>query len=96
MQGTLTETVVHLSQSHRQLARILEAKRHIIVRMAELVGGLPDHHPDLNGIEGLLDSSSQVTKNIAAYLNSLTELVESAGDSLSHVLKASRSGEEEE
>ncbi|WP_276354150.1 nucleoside-diphosphate sugar epimerase [Cohnella caldifontis] len=96
MQRVLTETVVHLSQSHQQLARILEAKRQITVRMAELVNGLPDHQPELNGMEGLLDSSSQVTKSIVAYLNGLAELVEATGDSLSHVVKASRTGEDEE
>lgn len=46
----LTEIVVHLSRSHQQMARILDAKRHVAVRMAHLVQALPDEHPQLNGL----------------------------------------------
>jgi len=88
VQEQLTEIVVHLSHSHQQMARILNAKRQVTVRMAQLVHVLPDEHPQLNGLEGLLESSSQVTKSVIAYLNSLADLEEAVADSMTHVMKA--------
>lgn len=96
MQKILTDIVVHLSQSHQQLARVLEAKRQVAERMAELVRGIPDFQPELNGPEGWMESSIQVTKSITAYLNGLAELEESAGDSLTNVVRAMRTETEEE
>jgi hypothetical protein len=91
----MTEIVVHLSHSHQQMARILDAKRHVAVRMAQLVDLLPDEHPHLNGLEGLVDSSSQVTKSVIAYVNSLADLQEAMADSLSQIVKAVGGSEEE-
>lgn len=88
MQDLMTEIVVHLSKSHQQMARILDAKRQVTVRMAHLVQALPDEHPKFNGLDGLLDSSSQVTKSVVSYLNSLAELQEAVADSMTNVVKA--------
>ncbi|CAM4013795.1 nucleoside-diphosphate sugar epimerase [Cohnella lubricantis] len=95
MQELMNEIVVHLSHSHQQMARLLDAKRQIAVRMAELVSMLPDEHPQLNGLEGLLDSSSQVTKSVISYVNSLADLEEALADSLSTIVKASGYSDEE-
>jgi hypothetical protein len=96
LQKIMTEMIVHLSQSHQQMARILDAKRQVTVRTAELVHGLPDVQINLGGIDGLLDSSSQVTKSVISYLSSLADLEESVADSLTNVVKATKDGGDEE
>jgi predicted small metal-binding protein len=96
LQEVLTEIVVHLSRSHQQMARILDAKRHITVRMAHLVQVLPDEHPHLNGLDGLLESSSQVTKSVISYLNSIADLQEAVAESMTHVVKAMGDSTDEE
>ncbi|MGG1312123.1 nucleoside-diphosphate sugar epimerase [Cohnella laeviribosi] len=95
MQDLLTEIVVHLSHSHQHMARILDAKRHVAVRMAQLVQALPDEHPQLNGLDGLLESSSQVTKSVIAYVNSIAEFQEAMADSLTQLVKAAGTTDEE-
>lgn len=95
VQELYTEMIVHLAQSHQQMARILDAKRRVTVRMAQLVDVLPDVHPHFNGLDGLLDNTSQVTKTVVAYLNSLADLEEAVADSLTNIVKAT-SGETEE
>lgn len=95
MQELMTEIVVHLSRSHQQMARILDAKRQIAVRMAQMVSLLPDEHPQLNGLGGLLDSSSQVTKSVIAYVNSLADLQDAMADSLTQIVKAIGEADEE-
>ncbi|MBW5447383.1 nucleoside-diphosphate sugar epimerase [Cohnella sp. CFH 77786] len=96
MQKIMTDIVVQLSQSHQQMARILEAKRQVTVRSAELAHSIPDVHPELGGIEGLLEGSSQLTKSVVAYLNSLAELEEAVAESLTNVVKATQDGGDEE
>lgn len=96
MQEVLTEIVVHLSRSHQQMARILDAKRQVVVRMAHLVQALPDENPQFNGLDGLLDSSSQVTKSVISYLNSIAELQEAVADSMTNVVKAMGDSADEE
>jgi len=95
MQELMTEIVVHLSHSHQQMARILDAKRQVAVRMAQMVHILPDEHPQLDGLEGLLDGSSQVTKSVIAYVNSLADLQEAMADGLTQLVKAAADTEEE-
>lgn len=95
MQALTTEIVIHMAHSHQQLARILDAKRHVTMRMAELVHTLPDVHPQLNGLDGLLDNAAQVTKSVIAYLNSLAELEEATAETLTSVLQAARTVDEE-
>ncbi|NBD26514.1 nucleoside-diphosphate sugar epimerase [Paenibacillus glycinis] len=87
MQQILTEMIEHMSHSHEQLSRILEGKRHVAVRMAQLVHALPDQHPDFGGFEGVLDNSKAVTGSVVAYLNSIAELQESLAATLSAVMK---------
>jgi hypothetical protein len=61
-----------------------------------LVQALPDEHPQLNGLDGLLESSSQVTKSVISYLNSLAELQEAVAQSMTHVVKAMGNSIDEE
>lgn len=95
-QELLTDIVVHLSHSHQQMARILSAKRQVTVRMAQLIDVLPNEHPRLNGLNGLVGSSKDVTKSIVSFLNSLADLEEAVAESMTHVLKAGgNTGDEE-
>ena len=95
MQDLMTEIVVHLSQSHQQMARMLDAKRHVTVRMAHLVQALPDEMPQFEGLDGLADSSSKVTKSVISYVNSIADLQEAVADSLTQIVKATSSPNEE-
>ncbi|THF73358.1 nucleoside-diphosphate sugar epimerase [Cohnella fermenti] len=95
MQELMTEIIVHMSHSHQQMARLLDAKRQIAVRMAQMVHTLPDEHPQLNGLDGLLEGSSQVTKSVIAYVNSLADLQEAMADSIAQLVKALGDSDEE-
>lgn len=96
MQELLTEIVVQLSKSHQQMARILDAKRQVTVRLAHLVTSLPDEHPQFDGIEGILESSSNVAKSVIAYLNSLADFEEAVAESMTNVVKAMGDSADEE
>ncbi|WP_028562164.1 hypothetical protein [Paenibacillus pinihumi] len=95
MQRKVDEIIEHLSNSHQQLARVLEAKRHVAVRMSQIVHDIPDQHPELDGFDGLVDSAQVVSKSVVSYLNSLADLQETIADNLSHVMKELASQEEE-
>jgi hypothetical protein len=95
MQELLTEMIVHLAHAHQQMARILSAKRQVVVRMAELTQAIPDLHPQLDGLTGLINSSSQVTRNVIAYLNNLADLEEAVADSLEQWIKTAGEADEE-
>ncbi|MBD2848195.1 nucleoside-diphosphate sugar epimerase [Paenibacillus sp. IB182496] len=87
MQQPITDIVEHLSASHREMARVLEAKRHVAVRLAEGVHALPDENPAFEGMPVLIENAKLVTKSIVGYLNSLADLEETIADHLSHVFK---------
>ncbi len=96
MQQLIDEVIEHLSVSHQQLARILEAERHIAVRMAQIVQAVPDQHPDFGGFDGLMDSAQAVGKNLVAYLNGIAELQETLAEHLTVIVKELGGGESEE
>jgi len=96
MQQLIDEVVEHLSMSHQQMARILEADRHIAVRMAQIVQAVPDQHPDLGGFDGLLEGAQAIGKNLVAYLNGLAEMQETLADHLTVIVKELDGGESEE
>ncbi|RXZ81207.1 nucleoside-diphosphate sugar epimerase [Paenibacillaceae bacterium] len=95
MEQPINEIVEHLSISYQQMARVLEAERDIVVRMAQVVHALPDHKPDFQGIAGLIENSQNVSKSVVSYLNSLADLQETIADNMSHVMKE-MDGEAEE
>lgn len=94
MYRTTSGIIGHLSQSHLQMARILSAERQVVVRMSEMVAGLPDTTWS-DDLSGMLDSAADVTKSVISYLNGLADLEEAMADSLSHVLEALRESDEE-
>jgi len=96
MQHIVTEMIEHISHSHEQMARVLEAERHVAVRMAQMVHALPDRHPDFGGMSGLMENSGAVTKSVVAYLNTIAELQESIAVTIQSVMKELGAGEEDE
>ncbi|MFC5648062.1 nucleoside-diphosphate sugar epimerase [Paenibacillus solisilvae] len=87
MQHIVTEMIEHMSHSHAQMARVLEAKRHVAVRMAQMVQALPDQHPNFGGLHELMENSHAVTRNVVAYLNSIAELQETMAVTITAVMK---------
>nr|WP_020617542.1 hypothetical protein [Paenibacillus daejeonensis] len=87
MEHIVDNVIEHLSTTHRHLARILDAERHVAVRMGEVVSALPDHDPAFEGVPGLIENAQLITKSVVGYLNSLAELEETLADQLSHVMK---------
>ena len=87
MQHLLDELIHHLSEAHRQAARVLEAERHVAVRMAQIIHAMPDQHPDLGAFDGLMEHSHALGKNLVAYLNNIADLQESMAEHLAAVMK---------
>jgi hypothetical protein len=85
-----------MATSQQEMAKILEAKRHIAVRMAQLVQDIPEQNPSFDSIEELTENSLNMTKNIATYLNSLADLEDALADNLAIVMKEVDIPEDEE
>lgn len=68
MQNKIDEIITHMSHSHQQMARVLEAERHMAVRMSQIIHDLPDSDLEFDGVSGIIESSGQINKNIVAYL----------------------------
>jgi hypothetical protein len=96
MQKTMTEMIEHLSYSNYQIARVLEAKRHVTVRLSEIVQALPDENPAFDGLPGLLENTQALTQNIVAYLNSFADLQETMAEQLTFVIRGLKEADEEE
>ena len=87
MQNRITEMIVHMSNSHLHMATVIDAKRHVAVRMSQLIHALPDQHPNFEGVSGLIESSGMVTKSLVSYLNTIADLQEAMAENLTHVMK---------
>mgnify|MGYP001252663207 CR=1 FL=1 len=86
MENSVDALIEHVSHTSRQVARVLEAQRHVAVRMAQMVHALPDEDPEFGGFPGLLDQASGVTKSVIAYLFSVAELQEMMAEQMYHVI----------
>jgi uncharacterized protein Yka (UPF0111/DUF47 family) len=95
MQSKIDEILTHIAHSHQQVARVLDAKRQVAVRMSEIINHLPDIEPELDGVDGLLDSSGQINKSIISYLGGLADLEEAVAETLTQVMRE-MAGQEEE
>lgn len=96
MEHIVDQVVQHLSISHRHLARILDAERHVAVRMGEVVHALPNHDPAFDGVPGLLENTEMINKSLIGYLNGLADLEQTLADHLSHVMRELDGGGGEE
>ncbi|MBE9916001.1 nucleoside-diphosphate sugar epimerase [Paenibacillus donghaensis] len=95
MQNKIDEIIIHMSHSHQQMARVLEAERHMAVRMSQIIHDLPDSDPEFDGVSGIIESSGQINKNIVAYLGGIADLEEALAETLNHVVKELGINEEE-
>lgn len=95
MDQTITDILMHMAHSHQQLARVIDAERHITVRMAQIIHALPDQEPDFEGVEGMMENTSSLNKSIIAYLNSLADLQEAMAENLTQVMGELKGSEEE-
>ncbi|MFP4978929.1 nucleoside-diphosphate sugar epimerase [Paenibacillus sp. CN-4] len=95
MQNQITKVLQHMAHTHEQMARILDAERHVAVRMAQIVHDLPAEDPDFGDSAGLIESAGQVNKNIIAYLNAIADLEEALADQVGRVIKEMNGTDEE-
>ncbi|MCZ8519161.1 MULTISPECIES: nucleoside-diphosphate sugar epimerase [Paenibacillus] len=96
MHKQVTQIVKHMASSQQEMANILEAKRHVAVRMAQLTHSIPPQNPGFEGIEALTEHSLGVAKNLAAYLSSLAELEEALAEHIAVITKLVEIPEDEE
>lgn len=95
MQDKIDDLLQHISQSHQQMARLLDTERQVVVRMAHIIHQLPDQDPELDGISGLMDGSSEVNKSVIAYLNGLADFQDALAEMLTKVMKEMNGQDEE-
>ncbi|MBA9084509.1 hypothetical protein FHR92_000966 [Fontibacillus solani] len=95
MEDKITEIIVHLSHSHQQMARVIDAERHVSVRMAQIVHAIPDNEPAFDGIPGMLENTGLVNKSVVSYLNAIADLEEAMAENLGLVIKEMRDQSEE-
>ncbi|MGO4371984.1 nucleoside-diphosphate sugar epimerase [Paenibacillus sp. 2TAB19] len=96
MQNYINEMVEHMAQSSAELARILEAEKHVAVRMSDIVQVIPDLRPSFDGgVSAIVENSLAVSQNLVAYLNSIADLQETIASHLSIIIRELKVAEEE-
>ncbi|GGH34079.1 nucleoside-diphosphate sugar epimerase [Paenibacillus segetis] len=95
MEQKITEIIVHMSHSHGQMARVIDAERQIAVRMAQIVHGIPDSTPGFEGTDGLIENAGRVNKSVISYLNAIADLQEAMAENLGFVMKEMNNPDEE-
>lgn len=97
MERQLTDILEHMAKAHEELSRILRSTRDITMHTAEhLVTTLPDHQPNFQRKEGIMEHALELAGNVTAYLNSLGDLHEALADNLEPVMEQLREQAEEE
>ncbi|MCR8846164.1 nucleoside-diphosphate sugar epimerase [Paenibacillus sp. SC116] len=91
----VNEIIVHMAHTHNQMAKILQAKRQVAVRMSQLVHAVPDELPQIEHVSEVKMQSGQVTRCLIDYMVSIAELEEAMADQLKLVLKDLHEPEEE-
>lgn len=94
MEEKLTEVIVHISNAHNQMARVIDAERHVAVRMAQIVHSIPDNEPAFDGTDGLIENTGLINKSVTSYLNSIADLEEAIAENLELVIKELKVQEE--
>ncbi|MEW9700270.1 nucleoside-diphosphate sugar epimerase [Paenibacillus sp. SI8] len=96
MEERVTAIISHIAASHREMSRILEAKRSVTTQMAAIANDIPDSHPNFEGLGMLQEQALQLNKNVTSYLNSLANLVESMAQQTEIVMKELSGNDAEE
>jgi hypothetical protein len=87
MDKIIDHIVEHMAVSHREMAKILESKSMVSVRMANLVGEIPSLTPGFDDFDALVEHSLDVTKSVAAYLSALADLEDAIVSNVSLIIK---------
>ncbi|WP_135553134.1 nucleoside-diphosphate sugar epimerase [Paenibacillus cymbidii] len=87
MDQQISAIIHYVADSHRELARILDSKRHIVVHATQLIHVLPEMDPHDGGIEPIVERSLKLTKGVISYLLGLAELEDALADNLETVMK---------
>lgn len=82
----ITSIIVNMVKSHHELARIIEAKKDVAVRMSQIIHTMPDQDIPFQGVEAVKEHALSITKNVTAYLNSLSELEVALAENLALVV----------
>jgi len=85
MDHHVTNIIHYMAQSHVEMAKILEEKRHVAVHMAQLIQHIPDY-PPFHTVDQIAKHSVALTENVAAYLGSLADLQEAIAENLTLVI----------
>jgi hypothetical protein len=96
LEERVTAIISHIAASHREMSRILEAKRSVSSQMASIANDIPDSHPNFEGLGMLQELALQLNKNVTAYLISLSSLVEAMAQQTEIVMKELNGDEAEE
>ena len=86
MEEHVNNIIHYLSQSHVEMARLMEEQRHIAVHMCQLIQFIPDH-PPFQTVEGIGKHSIALTESVIEYLNGIADLEEAIAEDLGHVMK---------
>lgn len=95
MQSKVDEMLTHMSNSHQQMARILDAERQMATHTAQIIHELPDCNLEFDDIDALINHSGGINKSIIAYLFCLADLEDALAETLGHVMKELGNHEEE-
>lgn len=95
MQQRITNLIAHMANSHAEMAKIIEAARHVSVQMAHLVHAIPDKQMNFQGVESLTGHSMDISKSVTSYLNGLAEMEEAIADHLSCIMRELNPSDEE-
>lgn len=95
MEQKITEMIAHMSHSHQQMARVIDAERQVAVRMAQIVHAIPDAEPAFAGTPGILENTGRINKSVVSYLNAIADLQEAMAENLGLVIKELKGQEEE-
>lgn len=87
MEETITSIIGHMAVSQYEMAKILDSDKCLIQHMSRMIAEVPDRNPDFEGTENLLGHTVAITKGIAAYLFSLSDLEEALAANLELVMK---------
>jgi hypothetical protein len=90
MENYVDLIIQNMAVSHREMSQILDAKRQVSVRVANLISEIPSLNPSFETMDALLEHSLMITKNITAYLNSLADLEDGIVSNISLVVKELR------
>lgn len=92
----MSNTIEHMSKSHKELARLLEAERDIVVHLSNIVTSIPDKHISFAETDAVLKNCTEVTANVVSYLNSIGGLEEAIAENLTYVMKEIHGGDDHE